>query len=322
MNILNSISDTASIPPDKINSFISLMQTISTANADQKNNDAMFSVTDKLISMSSEFINDVSTVNGIYGILNNLLPEPTNNTSAQPDVTQIAKAESLIEKMNSNLYKNIQPGQKMKIATPKYSVQMAKVSKNSINQFVVDSEEDNNDKKSVRILVSPNENSNCNPGAILCLNESNIKNIISSTKDGNVGLNSKYNKINILPIKQTNTIKTFSSDSLNLTILGGQSYRMLEAEHQNFYEVTLKIPSLKEGANVSLISSTACMQYKSDRSLSSSNCTTWYDYENMLVKCICPQQGLIVNMLDEFESKLRVASQFSPKLLNLCNIVN
>ncbi len=76
---------------------------------------------------------------------------------------------------------------------------------------------------------------------------------------------------------------------------------------------------MKGGFNESLISSTACMQYTSNKTLSSSNFSSWYDYENMLVTCICPQQGLIVNMLDEFESKVRTMSQFQMNSLEICN---
>ncbi len=264
LNILDGMNDNSSISKDKVNLLVSLTQTDSTTSIGTNTNDLLFSVTDKLISDSNNFINDVSAVNSVYSILDNLLPETTNKTESQQDVTQILKAENLIEKMNSNIYKNIQTGQNVKISTPKYSVQMGKMSKTDVNTFSVESDEEvPGRRRAVRVLVSSNDKSGCNPGSIMCLNDSTIKSMMNNTKDGILGINTKYNKMNILPIKQTNETKTFSTDSLNLTFLGGQGYRRLEEQQQNYYQVTLKIPSMKGGVNESLISSTACMQYRS-----------------------------------------------------------
>ena len=310
----NDTSQASTFVKTNIDKILSLMTKISDFDKNNTHSDTIVNILQSTIDNSNVFIADMKKVTNVYSIINNILPssavDTSQNTTTYCNVTQIRMAEDLLNKMNNKVFKDLLSGQILKILTPNFKVQMSKMSKVSYSDYAIIDEEDENNSR-VRILQSSVNTTNyCDPRASMCLNKSSIANLLNSSNSKNIAFNFKYNKNNIIAINQSNLSYAYSKDSLNYSILVGDQkgkYRLLQSSPSQNFVTKLRMPNLN---NSTTISSTTCIQYDSNGSPKDSNCTSWYDYKNMEVLCICQDYGLTVNCYDKTQSDLKKLAQF------------
>jgi len=229
--------------------------------------------------------------------------------------------ESIIEKLNKKIYKNITPGQGIISINQNLNTQLNKVSStNPKNIFIEYEVMDDNKKKRKNKVRRLNTEIPDNP--ILDINKENITSFIKKEESDNLGFYSLLYKNKHLPVETNSTRKIFSENSLNFSLSTEKDDQQknidLEKEGNKIYfEMRFDIP--KNSTKSKEMMDTCCVQYDEKKNPTTS-CESWYDDKTDQVVCNCEKYGLTVNVYDKALSTMNKLLQFPLFDHNICKL--
>lgn len=239
-------------------------------------------------SNPSGIIQSPEKLTNYFKLVDNLLVQNVTSSTNSP--------QNLVNGMVDKVLDNIYPGEGLKINSTSFSLNVNKVSPNSVADF--------------------NVGDGCKT---FCLEKDQLSGIVASNTAVSIVSNHVSNT-KILPINQTEDSHPFSKDSVNITLFDNKKRRILLDNDNYNYTFRLKLPeSVKNSTNKTDISLTACIQYTAQKTPVTDACVTWYDYDNNEVICACKSLGLTVNVFDSGLSKMNQLAQFPNPLISFSN---
>jgi len=241
----------------------------------------------------------------------------------------LSTLQNILDILNHKLFNNIVTGQNIVVANANFDIQMNKMSSNNPKRVCVRSAEAEllNKRNKFNRIRNLQASEDCGEESVLGLDKKLINEVMKNETSPNLGFQSQFNKNKNLPIETNAEREVFSETSLEFGLSKGDSnekMRMLQQNNLNLnFEIRLKIPHIKAGANVTDVGDTACVQYSMNKKKNPDvSCESWYSELTSEVVCVCNKQGLTVNVMDKGLSNIGKLGQFPGLGAEICNKLN